>query len=157
MSRSVPQAALDLVYRFEATSNGNFAAWRYEDPPGSGEFSIGWGHHILPHEQWKEPITQVEADLQAADDLDNAATEVDRLVVPAALADLTDNQYAALCDFVFNEGAGHLASSTLLKLINQHAFGRAADEFLRWDYVAGEPSKGLLRRREAERALWVST
>lgn len=151
MSRAVPQAALDLVHRFE-----KFSATRYEDPPGSGEFSIGWGHHILPHEVWKEPISQTLGDDQAMDDLDNASSEVDRLVVPAALADLTDNQYAALIDFVFNEGAGHLASSTLLKLVNQHAFSRAADEFLRWDYVSGEPSKGLLARREAERTLWLS-
>lgn len=157
MSRPIPPAALALVHRFERDPRtGSFAAQKYEDPPGSGEYSIGWGHHILPHEAWPDVIDLAAADEQAQFDLENAASEVDRLVAPAALADLTDNQYAALIDFVFNEGAGHLASSTLLRLINQHAFARAGNEFPRWDYVAGEPAAGLLTRRQAEQDLWMT-
>ena len=149
MPRAIPQAAIDLVKRFEG-----FSATRYEDPPGSGGYSIGYGHHILPHEDWQEPITEAEATDAMLDDLENCAAEITRLVKPEFLKDLTDNQYAALLDFVYNEGAGHFASSTMLRLINQGAIIRAGNEFPRWDYIAGEPSWDLLRRREMEEKLW---
>ena len=150
MARDIPQAAYDLIKRFEG-----FSATKYEDPPGSGGYSIGYGHHLRDVEFFLEPISEQEAQEQLEFDLANVAAEIDRLVKPEFLHDLTDGQYAALVDFVFNEGAGHFQSSTMLQLINQGAFVRAGNEFPRWDYVSGEPSPGLLKRREAEQALWT--
>ena len=48
-----------------------------------------------------------------------------------------------------------LAQSTLLRDLNGGSYTLAASQFPRWDNVAGKPSPGLLRRREAERELFV--
>lgn len=65
------------------------------------------------------------------------------------------NQYAALTDFAFNLGVGNLQSSTLLKLINRGDFLEAADQFPKWNKAGGRILQGLVRRRYAERLLFL--
>ena len=154
--RAAPAGTRDFIKRFELGPEGKFAADPYEDPPGSGKRTCGYGHQIKPTETFAFPLTEGQADTLLDDDISVVMAEINRVVSASVLADLTDNQLIALADWVFNEGDGHLESSTLLKMLNAHALFRAGNEILRWDYVAGEPSKGLLRRREAEYALWQS-
>lgn len=68
---------------------------------------------------------------------------------------INDNQFAALVSFVYNVGIGAFNSSTLLKRLNAGEFQKAADEFLKWDHAGGVVVKGLTRRRQAERALFL--
>jgi lysozyme len=63
---------------------------------------------------------------------------------------LTQGQYDALVDFVFNVGSGAFKNSTLLKCLNKKAYNAAARELLRWKYDNGKELAGLLARREAE-------
>ncbi|MCD9436513.1 lysozyme, partial [Klebsiella pneumoniae] len=49
-----------------------------------------------------------------------------------------------------------LSTSTLLKKLNAGDIKGAADEFLRWNKSGGKVLNGLTRRREAERALFLS-
>jgi len=70
--------------------------------------------------------------------------------------ELNQNQFDALVDFVFNLGYGDFKTSTLLKLLNAHAFDLAAEEFPRWKYSKGVVLKGLVRRRALEQALFTS-
>ncbi|EBY2991617.1 lysozyme, partial [Salmonella enterica subsp. enterica serovar Typhimurium] len=49
-----------------------------------------------------------------------------------------------------------LSSSTLLRKLNSGDYAGAADEFLRWNKAGGKVLNGLTRRREAERALFLS-
>ena len=65
-------------------------------------------------------------------------------------------QFEALVDFVFNLGAGRLASSTLLKDLNAGKYGDAAQQLLAWDHAGGEEIEGLKERHEAEHALWLT-
>ncbi|WP_335876684.1 lysozyme, partial [Acinetobacter baumannii] len=49
----------------------------------------------------------------------------------------------------------NLANSTLLKKLNKGDYQGAADQFLVWNKAGGKVMKGLVRRREAERALFL--
>jgi lysozyme len=83
-------------------------------------------------------------------DVRDAEQAVERLVkVP-----LTQGQFDALVDFCFNLGAGRLATSTLLKVLNGARYDDAAEQLLRWDRAGGQENSGLKMRREAEVALW---
>ncbi|MCF3948709.1 lysozyme [Acidiphilium iwatense] len=69
---------------------------------------------------------------------------------------LNPNQQAALIDFVYNLGAGNFRASTLLRLLNAGDFARAVRQFTLWDHADGRVLPGLLRRREAEAALFAA-
>jgi lysozyme len=61
---------------------------------------------------------------------------------------LTQGQYDALTDFVFNLGAGAFAASTLRTLLNTGNYPAAAEEFKRWIYAGGKQNPGLIARRD---------
>ncbi|HAS1728215.1 lysozyme [Enterobacter cloacae] len=69
---------------------------------------------------------------------------------------LTQGQFDALVSFTYNLGARSLSTSTLLRKLNTGDYATAADEFLRWNKAGGKVLNGLTRRREAERALFLS-
>jgi lysozyme len=96
--------------------------------------------------------TQAHADSRLTIQLDEAADEVDRLVKVV----LTPAQKAALVDFTYNEGDEHLATSTLLKLLNAGDYQSAADALLEWDMAGGEKLPGLDARRQANRTLFLT-
>lgn len=60
---------------------------------------------------------------------------------------------AALVDFAFNLGAGNLRASTLRRKVNAGDWEAARIQVMRWIRGGGKVLKGLVRRREAERAL----
>jgi lysozyme len=67
---------------------------------------------------------------------------------------LQQAEFDALVDFVFNLGRGAFAGSTLLKHLNAGQFDAAATQFDLWDHAGGQAVAGLLRRRQAETALF---
>lgn len=69
---------------------------------------------------------------------------------------LTQGQFDALVSFAYNLGARTLSTSTLLQKLNAGDYAGAADEFPRWNKAGGKVLPGLTRRREAERALFLS-
>jgi lysozyme len=68
---------------------------------------------------------------------------------------LTQGRYDALVSFTYNEGAGRLQTSTLLKKLNAGNYAGAAGQFSVWVYGGGVKLPGLIARRAAERALFV--
>ncbi|MGK0743558.1 lysozyme [Yokenella regensburgei] len=68
---------------------------------------------------------------------------------------LNQNQYEALCSFIFNIGATAFKGSTMLKLLNLANYQGAADEFPKWKRSGNDPDI-LLPRRQRERALFLS-
>lgn len=68
---------------------------------------------------------------------------------------LTQNQYDALCSFVFNVGRNAFTGSTLLKKLNAKDYAGAADQFLQWKR-AGQFADLLLPRRKRERELFIT-
>lgn len=68
---------------------------------------------------------------------------------------LVQNQYDALCSFIFNIGKNAFKGSTMLKLLNKANYQGAADEFPKWKKSGNDPDV-LLPRRQRERALFLS-
>ncbi|MGA2167249.1 MAG: lysozyme [Terracidiphilus sp.] len=137
-------AGLELIKRSEGFRNRT-----YLDVAGLP--TIGYGHLLLPHESFPNGIEEPQAALLLAGDVRAAEQSVQRLVKVA----LTQGQFDALVDFCFNLGAGRLASSTLLKVLNGGRYEAAAEQLLRWDLAGGEVNAGLKARREAEFQLWT--
>jgi len=69
---------------------------------------------------------------------------------------LSDNQFSALVSFAYNLGLSALSGSTLLRKLNAGEHGKAAEEFGRWIHAGGAVLPGLIRRRAAERDLFLS-
>lgn len=122
----------------------------YKDAAGLP--TIGYGHRLLAEESFPEGISEDEASKLLSADLQWAEQSVLRMVKVA----LTQGQFDALVDFVYNLGVARLAESTLLHLLNAGDYEAAARQFLLWDKVNGCVSPALLRRRQAELTLWRS-
>lgn len=142
---STGAAGLTLIKSFEGLS-----LEKYRD--AVGKWTIGYGHLILPHENFPQALTQVEAEDLLRADLGVTERGIHRLVT----VDLNQNQFDALVAFAFNVGLGNLQNSTLLRLLNQGQYQEAADQLLRWNKAGGKILAGLTRRREAERALFMT-
>ena len=69
---------------------------------------------------------------------------------------ITQNQFDALVSFAYNVGNENVRKSTLMKLLNRKQYTEAADQLLRWNKAGGKTLKGLTRRRQAERVLFLS-
>ena len=123
----------------------------YPDPAtGAEPWTIAYGH-TGPEVHAGMTCTQAQADTWLEIDLARAGQAVNGLVH----VELTQNQFDALCDFVFNVGAGNFRSSTLLRLLNQGDLSAAAEQFGKWIFAAGKIMPGLVRRRAAEKALFL--
>ena len=136
-------AGLELLKRSEG-----FRSHTYNDVNGFP--TIGYGHRLLKTESFPSGISEAQATAILAADVHTAEQAVVRLVkVP-----LTQGQFDALVDFCFNLGAGRLASSTLLKVLNCGRHADAAEQLLRWNIAGGIECAGLKARRQAEFELW---
>ena len=62
----------------------------------------------------------------------------------------------ALVSFSFNVGLGTLQKSTLRQKFNRGEYEDAADEFLKYTKAGGKVLKGLVTRRNDERALFLN-
>ncbi|CZV45620.1 MULTISPECIES: lysozyme [Enterobacter cloacae complex] len=120
-----------------------------------GVWTIGYG--------WTQPvdgkpiragmtIKQETAERLLKTGLISYESDVSRLVKVG----LTQGQFDALVSFTYNLGARSLSTSTLLRKLNAGDYAGAANEFLRWNKAGGKVLNGLTRRREAERALFLS-
>lgn len=114
----------------------------------AGVLTIGWGATgagIYPWTRW----TQEEAD---------ARLEVDARKFLAAtktlFPDATGGLLVALADFAYNLGIGRLKASTLRKKVLAGNLEAAKKQFRRWVFANGQKMNGLVRRREAEIALF---
>jgi lysozyme len=106
--------------------------------------TIGYGHTRNVH--LGMTCTQEQAEQWLLEDLQLAEDNVNQHV----RVQITQGEFDALVDLVFNIGSGNFQHSTLLKLLNSGDYKAAAKEFERWDRVGGTVSTGLLRRRSAE-------
>ncbi len=119
----------------------------YQDSVGI--WTIGYGHtgtDVHP----ALSITQEQATELLTQDVSSAVAHVNRLVT----IELTQNQFDALVDFVLNAGCGNFAASTLLHKLNANDLQGAAAEFCKWCHAGKIVLPGLLKRRQAEMALF---
>lgn len=112
--------------------------------------TIGYGH--TRGVKLGQTITQEQADALLEEDIHEFELAIQRLVH----VNLTQNQFDALVSFTFNLGIGSLKQSTLLKKLNAGDIVGAANEFNRWVYAGGKKLTGLVKRRSAERLLFIT-
>lgn len=128
----------------------------YPDPgTGGAPWTIGYGWTLPVDGKPVRPgmtIDQATADRLLKAGLVSYESDVLKLVK----VKLTQNQFDGLVSFAYNVGSRALSTSTLLKKLNAGDIKGAADEFLRWNKAGGKVLNGLTRRREAERALFLS-
>jgi lysozyme len=110
-----------------------------------GVWTVGYGH-TGPDVTPGLNITQQQAEELLAKDVSSACTCVNNLVA----MELTQSEFDALVDFVFNLGTGAFSRSTLLRDLNAGDMAAAASQFELWDKAGGMVVAGLLRRRQAE-------
>ena len=124
----------------------------------AGVWTIGYGH--TRGGKAGDVITQAQADAFFLEDIKAFERDVNSLLkVP-----VTQGMFDALVSFAFNVGsdidadtiAEGLGDSTLLKKVNAGDKAGAANEFAKWNKAAGKVVSGLVRRREAERKLFLS-
>ena len=125
----------------------------YQDSVGVWTIGYGWTHPVDGKPiRAGMTIKQETAERLLKTGLVSYESDVSRLVKVG----LTQGQFDALVSFTYNLGARSLSTSTLLRKLNAGDYAGAADEFLRWNKAGGKVMNGLTRRREAERALFLS-
>ena len=149
------QACISLVKSFEG-----FSPKAYRCP--AGVWTIGYGTTLYPGGGKVSPgdtCTAAQAETWLAHDLGAAARDVAKLVKVA----VSQAQFDALVSFAYNVGsdidadtvAEGLGDSTLLRKLNAGDARGAAGEFMKWVNGGGRRLPGLVRRREAERKLFL--
>ena len=145
----INERGIEIVKRFESL------ALRFYLCPG-GIVSVGYGATRgwdgRPFNMDMEPISEAEADAFLVRDLESAEGWVSRLIKTA----LSENSFSALTSFTFNVGAGALQRSTLRMKLNRGEYQGAADEFPKWKFANKRILAGLIRRRAAERSLFLT-
>lgn len=66
---------------------------------------------------------------------------------------LSGESLCAIADFSYNLGIGRLKASTLRRKINAEDWEGAGQELSKWVYGGGRKLPGLVKRRDAERAI----
>ena len=147
--RKVTDPGLILVKHYEGFSNTAYLCPAAHWTIGYGAI---WGTDGARVTEDHPDITEVDGGHLLKRDLSIAERGVLRLIEVS----LTDNQFNALCSFVYNLGSGSLQASTLRRRLNKGDYEGAANEFPRWVYAGGRKLKGLIRRRDDEKLLFLA-
>lgn len=173
----VDTAGLLLIQEFEGLHDSDKATAILEpqmDPIGI--WTIGWGYALFDGGRaltgakdkarafalWKDMfpagMTRTDADWLVLKVIAEWMPKLDALLVRP----LTQGQSNALISLAYNVGIGikdgkkgDLADSSLVAAINAGWMDVAADRFLDWKYAGGKELPGLVRRRKAERAVFL--
>jgi lysozyme len=140
----------DLIKSFEGLSLKPYKC-------SAGVPTIGYGSTYYENgikvQMSDAPITGARAEVLLKNVADRFALKVANLIKKP----ITQNQFNALVSFAFNVGSGALASSTLLKLVNENPNNAMiSKEFLKWNKVNRVPVQGLTNRRIKESALYFT-
>lgn len=143
---------LELIKSFEG-----FYSCAYLCPAGIP--TIGYGTTTYPEGGrvlLGDVCTKAKAEIWLEADINRKQNKV----APSLRAigvELTSNQYSALISLVYNVGEGVVINNarSMNKAIRSGDYALMADTFLLYNKAGGKPLPGLVRRREAERALFL--
>lgn len=141
----ISQAGIDLIKSFEGVR-----LHAYKAVPTEEHWTIGYGHYSASVKP-SDVITQKQAENLLAKDLQNFVNGVNKYVTST----INQNQFDALVSFAYNCGLGNFNKSTLLAMVNKRDFAGASLEFDKWTKSGGKVLGGLVKRREAERKLFI--
>lgn len=133
----INNAGLELIKSFEGCR-----LVAYKCP--ADVWTIGYGHTAGVYEG--QVITQAQADNMLKSDM----KKYEKYVTDNVKLPLNENQFSALVSFCYNCGVGNL--KTLVKNRNTQ---QIADAMILYNKASGKVLAGLVRRREAERKLFL--
>lgn len=130
-------------------------------------WTVGVGHVLYPEhgklkveERVNLPLRPEDERIFSMDEVNAILrTDLDRFergVEKFCPVPLTQGMFDSLVSFAFNCGLGTLQRSTLRQKLLRGDKEGAADEFLKYSMAGGKVLKGLLNRRNDERALFLS-
>lgn len=143
--KEMPQCGIDLIKKFEGCKLD-----AYQDIVGVWTIGYGsTGKDVVAGLKWN--AAQAEARLK--DDCQKFLAAIERTVqVP-----LTSNQRGALLSFTYNLGPGCLKMLIDNSSLNiQKNYEATAERMLRYNKAGGKEIRGLVRRRQAERDLFLT-
>lgn len=114
-----------------------------------GVWTIGYGH--TGDVKQGDKITEHQADAIMSVDLDRFEKAINALC-PA----LTQPQFDACVSLAYNIGINAFSRSQLLAFAKAGKIAEAAAQFLRWNLAGGKVLPGLVKRRAAERKLFLT-
>ncbi len=120
--------------------------------PMHGRLKLEERRNLPIPDGWNRTLSMEEVDDILKKDLARFEQGVARLCP----GPLTQGQFDALVSFSFNVGLGNLQKSTIRMKVNRGDFEGAAESFLDWTKAGGKVLKGLVNRRNDERALFLS-
>jgi lysozyme len=164
------KAGEDLMHKYEGMRNRPYLCPAHI-------WTIGYGH-VLYQEQIRLPVVRVpdkqtpmirkEMPLKPEDNRVWTKAEIDELfrvdvanfergvlrLVPGVSG--RQGSFDALVSFAFNAGLGNLQRSTIRMKANRGDWDGAAEAFMAWTKGGGKVLPGLVKRREAEIALFLA-
>lgn len=142
------RAGLDLIKQFEGLE---LRAYRCP----SGIWTIGYGHTAKAGAP--VPVAGMVITPERAEEILRADLGAYEAAVRKAITrQPTQAQFDAMVSLCFNIGPDGFARSSVLRLFNAGDMQAAADAFRLWNKSRGRVLRGLVRRREAERDLFLS-
>lgn len=141
---------LDFVKAREGCEkdNGDGTFTAYWDADGK-VWTIGYGTtgpDVFGGVTW----TQAQCDAALQRKLDEARRQ---LLSLSSGVPWPDGAQDALTDFIYNEGAGHYAGSTVRKCVEAGDWAGVRTHLLDWEFAGGKRLAGLVTRREGEAAM----
>lgn len=109
-----------------------------------GTLTIGYGHTL------GVKVGQVITKDQAENMLKSDLKKYEKYVTDTVKLNLTENQFSALVSFCYNCGVGNLRT-----LVKGRTVDQIANSILLYNKAGGKVLAGLVRRREAERELFL--
>lgn len=140
------QTGINLIKEFEGVE-----LHAYKPVSTEVHYTIGYGSYGS-HVTKDMVISKEEAEELLKKDL----VRFEEAVTSYVTVSINQNQFDALVSFAFNLGQGSLQRSTLLKLLNNNDHEGASNEFWKWRKAGGKVLQGLVRRRAAEKDLFIS-
>ncbi len=134
--------AIELIKRFEGIRHRPYFC-------PAGKLTIGWGST-----RGVEPGMQI-TNQQAEAILKEEVLELESEFGSCVTVKLKDHELAALLSLAHNIGITRFRSSTLFKKLNQGDKKGASAEFTKWVHVQGKRFPGLVKRRAAEKAVFL--
>lgn len=132
-----------------------------------GLWTVGVGHLMYPEQAALKQPERVAYNIKIEDFRIWSNEEVDKLLKSdlrkfelgvLRLCPRMDSQgqMDGLTSFAFNVGLGALQRSGLRAKHNRQDFESAASEFMKWTKAGGKVFPGLVKRREAEKTMYLS-
>ncbi|NNP69899.1 lysozyme [Acinetobacter sp. Ac_5812] len=141
------QVGINLITSFE-----DLRLDAYDD--GVGVWTIGYGTTVYPNGiRVKRGDSCTKA--QAMSFFQHDLRRFEAVINQAVKVVVNQNQFDALVSLTYNIGEQAFKDSTLLKKLNAGDFMGAAYQFPKWNRGGGKVLRGLVRRRAAERELFL--